>query len=398
MSCPFAPALPAPAPSATAAAPLAQRLDQVFPQLVTDRYRSIEDPQLVREILRHAQEFTPANALQAAVELEPATLRILARGRFALPPVLASASGAEHLAVRRVVAGFFSPAKVAQQREFIAERTRELCAGLRERYRWGDEVDLAQELAAVIPPEVMARMSGTTIPPMDQLKGWSRDSLELFWGWPDARRQQELAHSAVGYHTWLRGSVDEALKRDDGNLYSALHHAGVDRARIVSLAYFLGIAGQETTAMLIQGALFTALHDGRWSRCAAAEGGDAASDSVVHEVLLHASSVPTWRRVVLSDTTLAGQNFSAGEELVLRLSGGAVAESGDDSLVFGFGLHRCLGAGLARMETEVVLRQAAGALPDIELSDPSPGWRHLISFQTPEAVITRRKRTRERSA
>ena len=398
MNCPFARTPLAPEPSATSTAPLAQPLEKVLPARISERYRSIEDPQLVREILRHAEEFTPANALQAAVDLEPATLRILARGRFALPPVLASASGAGHRAVRKVVAGFFSPAKVAAQREFIAQRTRELCLNLRGRYQLGEELDLASELAAVIPPEVMARMTGTPLPPLDQLKAWSKDSLELFWGWPEAQRQQELAHSAVAYHAWLRSSVDEATARDDGNLYSALHHAGVDRARIVSLAYFLGIAGQETTAMLIQSALFTAMRDGHWSSCAAADGGVAAGERVVHEVLLRASSVPTWRRIALRDISLSGHSFAAGDELLLRLSGGDVAASGDDSLVFGQGLHRCLGAGLARMETGVVVHQAAAALPGIELSDPSPRWRYLISFQAPEAVITRSRKTGSASA
>lgn len=385
MSCPYVGNLPV-----AASAPLARPLEQVFPPVIADRYRSVEDPAIVREILRRAEDFTPANALHAAVDLAPATLRLLARGRFALPPVLASASGPEHLAVRRVVAGFFSPAKVAAQAEFIARRTGQLCRALQPGYRTGAELDLADELAAVIPPEVMARLTGTPLPPMDRLKRWSRDSLELFWGWPDAQRQLELARSAVEYHAWLRGTVDQALERGDGNLYAALHRAGVDTKRIVSLAYFLGIAGQETTAMLIQGTLFSALHDGSWSACARPEGGEAASAQVVAQVLLQASSVPTWRRIARTNAEVGGERFAAGEELVLRLSGGALAEAQDDSLVFGYGLHRCLGAGLARMETEVVLRAAAAALPDLELADRHPDWEHLLSFQAPAAVRTRR--------
>ncbi len=385
MSCPYAGTL-----SAAASAPLARPLQEVLPNAVTGRYRSIEDPATVREILRRAEDFTPANALHAAVELAPATLRILARGRFALPPVLASATGPEHLAVRRVVAGFFSPAKVAAQAQFITSRTGQLCQQLREELDAGAELDLAVELAAVIPPEVMARLTGTPVPPVEKLKRWSRDSLELFWGWPDAHRQQELARSAVEYHAWLRGTVADALARDDGNLYAALHQAGVDAKRIVSLAYFLGIAGQETTAMLIQSALFCALHDGDWADCADPATGESASSRVVQRVLLEASSVPTWRRITRIETELDGERFSAGDELVLRLSGGQLAESGDDSLVFGFGLHRCLGAGLARMETEVVLRTAAAAWPNLELADRSQPWGHLLSFQSPTAVRVRR--------
>ncbi|MFL4475403.1 cytochrome P450 [Paeniglutamicibacter sp. MACA_103] len=379
MSCPFA------SPSATLAelAPLAGPLPDAYPEEINRRYRSIEDPALVRRILLRPEDFTPANALDTAIDLEPAALRILAAQRFSLPPVLASAGGKEHLAVRRVVARFFSPAKVAAQAGPIAERVAGICAGLAEDYRGGAQVDLAQRLADVIPPEVMARLTGVPIPPAAELKRWSQDSLELFWGWPDARRQVELAASAAQFHAWLDTSVAEAVARDDANLYAALHHAGVDPARIRSLGYFLTIAGQETTAMLIATALRTALHEGRWEQCAQSE---QATAELVGQVLAQASSVPTWRRRVAADVELDGEQFAAGEQLVLKLSGGVLGEEGDDSLAFGFGIHRCLGAGLARMETEVVLASAARALPGLKPAGAEPDWMHLLSFQAPQTV------------
>jgi cytochrome P450 len=52
-------------------------------------YLVIRDPRTVREVLARPDEFGPANALTAAVTaLAPATLRILNRAHFALPPVL----------------------------------------------------------------------------------------------------------------------------------------------------------------------------------------------------------------------------------------------------------------------------------------------------------------------
>jgi cytochrome P450 len=380
MSCPFA----ATRARLAELAPLAGPLPDAYPEEVNRRYRSIEDPGLVRAILLRPEDFTPANALDTAIDLEPAALRILAAQRFSLPPVLASAGGAEHLAVRRVVARFFSPAKVAAQAGPIRQRVEGICAELAEQYRGGEHIDLAHHLAAVIPPEVMARLTGIPIPPAAELKRWSQDSLELFWGWPDAPRQVELAASAAQFHAWLDTSVAEAVARDDGNLYAALHHSGVDPARIRSLGYFLTIAGQETTAMLIATALRTALHEGRWAQCT--EAGSTAD--LVSQVLAQASSVPTWRREVAADIELDGEHFAKGEQLVLMLSGGVLGEEGDDSLAFGFGIHRCLGAGLARMETEVVLGAAAGALPGLEPAGAKPDWLHLLSFQAPRTVWT----------
>ncbi|QIV87909.1 cytochrome P450 [Glutamicibacter mishrai] len=381
MTCPFAATS-----SALADAPLAGELSMAYPEAINARYQCIEDPHTVRAILARPEVFSPANALTTAVELDPAALRILARARFALPEVLASASGPAHLAVRRIVARFFSPSKVRAQSEPILTRVREICSGLELRLRTGESVDLVTELATVIPVEVMSRLTGLPVPDPGMLKTWSQDSLELFWGWPDAQRQLILAKSAAQYFRWLEVSVHQAVPRDDGNLYATLHRAGVAESQIRSLAYFLGIAGQETTSMLIQTALYTALHDHPWSELSHADTAPASAQKLIREVLARASSVPTWRRVATSDVRIGEFEFKAGEQLVLRLSGGQLGAVGDDSLAFGYGVHRCLGAALARMESELVLAETARCLPSIVLAGPSTPFTHLLSFQAPTTV------------
>lgn len=392
MKCPFA-TVPA-----VQSAPLASVLTEAYPKAINQRYRSIEDPALVRQILAKATEFTPANALSTAVTLSPAALRILASVRFALPPVLASATGAAHMRVRRVVARFFSPGKVRGQQEVIVRRVEALCEPLRGSYRAGESVDLARSIAAVIPAEIMHNLTGIPVPPSEQLKRWSQDSLELFWGWPDEARQVVLAGSAAEFFGWLVQAVNESVQRADGNLYAALHDAGIEKRKIISLGYFLAIAGQETTTMLIQSALFSALHDGQWEACAIPATSESTAHRVVKQVLATASSVPTWRRIAATDAVVNGERFAAGEEFVLRLSGATLGEDLDDSLAFGYGIHRCLGAGLARMETELVLSATARALPGIELVDRNPRWNHLLSFQTPQDVNTRALHPTENSS
>src|SRR3954452_15588941 len=85
-------------------------------------YQVISDPEQVRQVLRRVDDFLPTNALTSVMPRSRAALRILSRSRFALPPVLASATGELHRTVRSVVAGFFSPAKVAA----VGPRVREL--------------------------------------------------------------------------------------------------------------------------------------------------------------------------------------------------------------------------------------------------------------------------------
>ncbi|MFC0581218.1 cytochrome P450 [Micrococcoides hystricis] len=392
MSCPFDHTqldLSGPA-TTTQPSPLAGDIAAGFPAQINDRYRVVSDPHQVKQILLQPDLFTPDNALLTGIDLEPATLRILAAERFSLPPVLASASGAAHRQVRGIVAGFFSPKKVAAQREYVESRVTQIVSELvTEARAAGDDaatVDLAPRLADLIPPEVMERMTGVPAPELADLKRFSRHSLELFWGWPEPDRQLELAHTAVEFHQWLRRSISEAIAADDGNLFAQLHAAGVDVDRIRSLGYFLTIAGQETTALLINTALDTALRGGQWKQYGESS---AATSAFVTDVLAGKSSVPTWRRLASTDLEVDGVHYPAGQQLVLQLSGEQYLADSDDSLAFGFGLHRCLGAGLAQMETEAVVQTLSRLLPDLELAAEDPPWLHLLSFQAPVTVPVR---------
>ena len=378
---------------------------------------SISSPQLVKEVMRRTEDFMPSNALTSVVDLAPGTLRILAKARFALPPVLASATGEEHRAVRTMVGKFFTPAKVtgisALVRELSAERLAVTAAALGQGARapeipapeipdhaalhHGTEnggvpdhrvVDLAESIAMHIPPVIMAELTGQPMPELSLLKRWSQDSLELFWGWPGPERQQQLAHSAAEFYGWLRGEAHAARGTD--SLFGVLHAAGLSQAEICSLGYFLVIAGQETTSLLISTALYRGIQKVQES-CASAwkELADpTAAATHVRHVLATESSVHTWRRAVAHNTTLGGMELPAGAEILLELSGHHPADASPTaySLAFGHGLHRCLGAKLAEMEAALVVEETARALPELQLADPEPEWLRLLSFQAPLTV------------
>ena len=349
------------------------------------RYLRVRDPDTVRDVLRRTEEFLPENALTAVVPLCPEALRVLARVGFSLPPVLASASGPEHLDVRRTVAAFFSPGKVGALEADIAALAADAAEAARERMIVGGDVDLGQALASVVPPAIMARLTGTAVPDGDALQRWSRDSLELFWGWPDPARQVELARSAAEFYAWLRGEVEAS--RGSGNLFGVLHDAGLGVRQICSLGYFLVIAGQETTALLINTVLYRTLRDREaWAACRE----EPAARAQVRRILATESSVHTWRRRAVTRAVVDGHSLPAGAEIVLELSGHHRAgDSSGYALAFGYGLHRCLGARLAELEAVLALREAARLLPAAVGTGPEPPWLRLLSFQAPLRVATR---------
>ncbi|WP_152364534.1 cytochrome P450 [Microlunatus speluncae] len=341
-------------------------------------YQQVEDPAAVREVFGRVADFPPANALTAAQPLSRAALDVLAGAGVSLPPVLASASGELHARTRRVVARFFSPGRSAATEPAIVART----IAATERIRAGlgaGPVDLATELSRQVPAAVLGELIGVTLPPPEVLQPWSRDSLELFWGAPDGDRQLQLAHSVATFYRWLHAQVLACEGPADG-LFGALRAAGLSLRQRCSLGFFLIIAGQETTVQLINIGLLRAItRTGCWAELADRD----RAGHFVRRLLATESSVPAWRRIAGQDGTIAGRPVVRGTELLLRLTGD------DHGLAFGYGVHRCLGATLAELETTLVLHTAARELPGLELAGPEPDWIRLLCFQTPRTVLVR---------
>ncbi|MEV0682028.1 cytochrome P450 [Actinosynnema sp. NPDC050436] len=342
----------------------------------------------VRAVLADPKRFHPDNALTAVTAVPRPVLRVLARAGFSLPPTLANNGTGTHAGLRRLVARFLTPDRVRAMGPRIAELARERLDRLT-----GPVADLHAALARDLPAVVLLEVMGIDGVDVGLLKRWSTASLELFWGTPSPERQHELAGPTAEFHRWLTGRL-RAARGDD--LFGALRDVPVREA--AGLCYFLLIAGQETTTQLL-GALFDAVlrQDGLWSRLA--EPGTAGW--VVEEVLRRDPPVSTWRRVAAEPVTISGVDVPAGAQLLLMLAG-----SGSDPevfaeperlcparpnarkhLAFGYGRHFCLGAGLARLEAEVVLRETRERFPDLRLASAEPPpMLGLLSFRAPLSV------------
>ncbi|ONI88384.1 hypothetical protein ALI22I_18645 [Saccharothrix sp. ALI-22-I] len=346
----------------------------------------------VRAVLADPRRFHPDNALTAVVPIPGPVLRVLARAGFSLPPTLANNGTDTHADLRRLVARFLTPARVAAMAPRIAQLTEERLERLS-----GGGADLHPALARDLPAIVLLEVMGIRDVDVEALKAWSTASLELFWGDVTVQRQHELAGPAAAFHQWLTARIKAADPRGD-DLFGALRAQDVPIRDAAGLCYFLLIAGQETTTQLLCAAFHAVLRHGLWSRLR--EPGMAAA--CVEEVLRRDPPVNTWRRITAEPVTLSGVDIPAGAPLLLMLAG-----SGSDPevfgeperfcparpnarkhLAFGYGRHFCLGAGLARLEAEVVLRETARRFPNLRLaSTEPPPMLGLLSFRAPLSVV-----------
>jgi len=342
----------------------------------------VAEPDDVRRVLRDPATFRPENALTAHRPLTNRSLRILAGVRFALPPTLASnGDPASHTPIRRSIARFFGPSRVEAveplARALVRERLGPVAGALSD----GHSVDLVAAMASDVPALVMAELLGLGGVDILTLKRWSRDSLELFWGWPDDHRQEVLAASAAEFYGWLRIRAATAREAGGSDLFGALAALGLSETEVCAAAYFVLIAGHETTTQLISAALHHVLmQPGGW---AALVDAPTRAATIVEDVLASVSSVPTWRRRTARDAQVREVTIPAGSDVLVELSG----NGGPADLAFGVGVHRCLGAGLARMEARAALEEAARLLPLLRPVEQTPPMVDLLSFRAPRRVL-----------
>ncbi|MGW3101638.1 cytochrome P450 family protein [Streptomyces sp. NPDC001100] len=290
----------------------------------------------------------------------------------------------QHTRLRALVTKAFSTGAVAKLRPYIAGLVDELLDA------WPDHgpVDLVAALAVPLPVTVICEM--LAVPEADRglLHTWSG---ELFTA-GDPRRIDAASQAVGTYMTDLvaarRASPGESLLDD---LIAV--RDGQDRlteAELVSLAVLLLVAGHETTTNFIGNAALALLqHPESLTRLKAEP---ELFDTALEELLRFDSPVGIATfRYSTEALTLGGTDIPAGAP-VLIAPGAANRDParfpGPDRLdldrgatghlAFGHGIHRCLGAPLARAEGELALRAVFARFPGVRLARPVEqlDWRH----------------------
>ncbi|WDT89632.1 cytochrome P450 [Streptomyces sp. SCSIO-PteL053] len=287
-----------------------------------------------------------------------------------------------HTRHRRVATPLFTTGRVRELRPFITRVIDDIMA----EWRPGTRVDLVAELAVPLPVTVICELLGVPESDRAALAGWSHELFDA----TDTARVDAASHRIGDYLTHL---VDTARATPgDGPLHSLLRdcdEGGLDRDETVSLAALLLVAGHETTTQFIGNAVLALLrHPEAFDRL---RRDPDLIPGALDELLRYDSpvSVATFRHST-EELSVGGVDIPAGFP-VLIATGAAnrdPAVFADPSrldldrdaaghLSFGHGIHRCLGAPLARAEAEIALRALVTRFPDtgLAVSAESLSWR-----------------------
>jgi 2-hydroxy-5-methyl-1-naphthoate 7-hydroxylase len=292
-----------------------------------------------------------------------------------------NAYGEDHRRLRRLISSAFTARRTAALRPRIEKIVTELLDRMAA-IEPGARVDLREAYAYPLPIAVICELFGIDD---DAASEEMRRCVSTFF---DTSAEPDEAAAAFPRMQELLGAlIAEKREHPGDDLSSALIAARDDDSRlsedelIGTLTLFIS-AGHETTVNLLDNAIYALLT--RPDQLALVRTGRAGWDDVVEETLRAEAPIANLPlRFAVEDITLEdGVTLRRGEAII-----GCYAAAGRDPLVhgddadrfdvtrankehiaFGYGVHYCLGAPLARLEATIALPALFDRYPDLTLA------------------------------
>ena len=286
----------------------------------------------------------------------------------------------KHTQYRRLISSEFTPRHARD----LGPRVRELAAQIVDRVIERGECDLVEDIAGELPSYVIAELLG--IPLEDGRKLYRLT--ETIHSAPETLPPGAGAVAVMEMFQYAAGVIAEKRARPADDLATKILNAEVDGRRFDDLDFNLFFmllvdAGGDTTRNLVAGGML-ALFEHPEQRRKLAANLDALLPGAVEEMLRWVSPVIYMRRTATADVELGGRKIRAGQKAVMYYGSANrdasifpepdrfdVTRSPNLHLAFGGGQHFCLGAHIARVEIEAMLREILTRLPDIEPTGPA---------------------------
>jgi cytochrome P450 len=331
---------------------------------------------------------------------EPLAVLVAARFGVAVPPgvglSMLDRDPPDHTRLRSLVSKAFTPRVV----EGLRPRIQQIVDRLISRAEAVGSMDLIEEFAYPIPVNVICELLGVPVEDHDQFKGWSLDiarGLDSVLLPPDSEvpRRSGAARHAMG--DYFRRLIAERRASPRSDLLSALiaaEEAGqkLNEEELLATCILLLIAGHETTVNLIgNGTLALLRHPGELRRLRETPG---LIVNAVEELLRYDGPVQRTARVPSTDITIGGRTIGKGE-MVMPFIGAAdrdpsqfpdpdrldLGRTDNRHIAFGWGIHFCLGAPLARVEGQIAIDTLVRRLPKLELVSHEPEYRQSLTLR-----------------
>src|SRR4051812_22926774 len=307
-------------------------------------------------------------------------------GRTVTPPPeqanhLANLEPPRHTPLRRAISFAFTPKRADAMRPRIAELADELLDRIADRGR----ADLMSGFAIPLPVMTIAELMGAPASRWQDFIRWSNAQRDFS---PLDAADGELQRNVDELSTFMTDLIAEKTANPGDDLMSALIHADPERrlthTEILSTGFALMSGGNDTTAAMLGGVLNTLLtHPDERKRITGEPGGWTGA---MDELIPYVTPTPNaLHRVTTEPVEIGGVTIPAGEVVIISFLGANhdervfecpekldIERPKPAHLSFGFGIHYCSGAHLAKVITEVGTQRLFDRFPSIRLAvDPA---------------------------
>lgn len=299
----------------------------------------------------------------------------------------------DHTRLRGLMNKAFTSSGVAALRPRIAGIVNDLV----DRLLAQRESDFIRQFAYPLPASVIAAMLGVPQEDVERLKHWSDDLGSFVLTSRLSPDKYAKANAAIGEMNAYFGDLVEARRRqpreDVTSAMAAAEERGdfLSRDELVAACVLLLFAGHETTTHLLGNGLLALLkHPAQLAALRARRTDDRAVAAAVEEMLRWDGPSLAQVRVVAEDYELDGKVMRKGDRVFQMLAAANrdpevfarpddfdIGRGDNRHLTFGFGIHFCIGAPLARLEAQIAFPILLDRLKDISLAGP-PDWSDSI--------------------
>lgn len=297
-----------------------------------------------------------------------------------------SADPPDHSRLRKLVSKAFTPRRI----EALRPRVEELTNGLIGTMASGGRADLIDALAYPLPIAVICEILG--VPALDRDRFQDASNKLISSNAPT----DDYFTSAKHLNAYLDELIAQKRRAPADDVLSALTRVtDEDGGRLSDeelrgTAFVLLFAGHETTVNLIGNATLALLTHP--DQLASVRKDWSLLDCAIEETLRWDGPVEatTWRfaaeDIRIGDTLIPGDgslvliSLVSGNRDEVQFTDPDAFNIGRDAsghLAFGHGIHFCLGAALARMESRIALRSLFEAFPDLALDVPADRLRWI---------------------
>jgi len=320
----------------------------------------------------------------ATVQTDDPLRKVLTRMMlFSEPP--------RHTRLRSLANRAFTPRRV----EGMRPRIQAIVDELFERVGGRQELDLIADLAYPLPVIVISEMLSLPRSDMDRFKRWSDDLIAYSAGALDMAEPART--SVIALLAYFKELVGRLRSRPDGTIMSALVEAESEGSRLdleelLANAVLLLMNGHETTTDTIANGVLALLQNP--DQLAKLRAHPELIVSATEEMMRYDGAVQLRGVSAAQKVTIGGKEIASGQTVYMVIAAANrdaeqfaepdrfdIERSPNRHLEFGNGIHFCIGAALARAETQIAISSLLARQPNLELGSNQLEWKTIPVFR-----------------